>query len=139
MQSPFAPAQPDPLPAKELNASRQIPPPASLPADTIWCNVRVRNISQQPATKVAVTLTAPAPAQLIAADGGAVSSATSGRMDFSPIEQVGPNEELIVAAGLSAADEHSNRLHVQVRDAQGGSNQDIQARWQVTIEPLDKP
>jgi len=99
----------------------------------------VRNISHQVATKVAVTLTAPAPAQLLAADGGAVSSVASGRMEFSPIEQVGPNEEIIVAAGLSAADENSNRLHVQVRDAQGGSNQEIQSRWQVTIEPLDEP
>ena len=159
--APIAP--PEPLPAQAVNHSREVTPIGAV-ASTInpavthaagtnvartqttapnatWCRVRVRNIGTQPATQVAVSITSPANAQakLLTSDNGTTSPAVDGRMDFAPIAQVAPNEEIIVMVGVVAADERSNRLRVQVRDAQGGTNQDVQSRWKVTIEAAEQP
>ena len=60
-------------------------------------------------------------------------------MVFTAIPQVGPNEEVVVTVGVAAADNHSNRLRVQVRDALGGTNQEVQSRWKVTLEAAEQP
>lgn len=154
--APIAP--PEPLPAQAVSQSREVTPIAAVAStpnavvvnaagtqtaapNATWCRVRVRNIGTQPATQVTVSLTSPANAQakLLTSDNGTTSPAVDGRMDFAPIAQVAPNEEIIVMVGVVAADERSNRLRVQVRDAQGGTNQDVQSRWKVTIEAADQP
>jgi hypothetical protein len=159
--APIAP--PEPLPAQSVSQSRAITPTAAIattpnsrtvtnaavanttnatsavPANTTWCRVRVRNVSNQPATQVSLSVTSPANAQLLASDGGATSLLANGRMDFAQIPQVGPNEEVIVTVGVSAADKQSNRLRVQVRDAQGGTNQEVQSRWKVILEAAEQP
>jgi hypothetical protein len=58
-------------------------------------------------------------------------------MEFAPVGQVGANEEVILLVGVATSDVRANRLRVKVRDAQGGSNQDVQARWKVAIEPAE--
>lgn len=159
--APIAP--PEPLPAQAVSQSREVTPISAVvntpnaavanPAVTnaagtqttaqnaTWCRVRVRNVGTQPATQVGVSITSPANAQakLLTSDSGTTSPAVDGRMDFAPIAQVAPNEEIIVMVGVVAADERSNRLRVQVRDAQGGTNQDVQSRWKVTIEAAEQP
>ena len=128
------------IPVMNASASIVAVTKAIVPNAT-WCRVRVRNVGSQAATQVSVSVTSPAnaTAKLYAADGGTTSPAAAGRMDFAPIAQVGPNEEVIITVGVVAADELSNRLRVQVRDALGGTNQDVQSRWKVTIEAADQP
>ena len=106
---------------------------------TTWCRVRVRNTGPQAATQVALSVSAPPNAQLLATDGRVLPSQANGRMDFTAIPQVGPNEEVVVTVGVAAADNHSNRLRVQVRDALGGTNQEVQSRWKVTLEAAEPP
>ena len=112
-------------------------PSADAPANTTWCKVRVRNIGSQPATQVAVIISSPANAPLVSKEGETVSQPTTGKMEFAPVAQMGVNEEIILLIGVATADERANRLRVQVRDAQGGSNQEVQARWQIAIEAAD--
>ena len=58
-------------------------------------------------------------------------------MEFAPVAQVSANEEVILLIGVATTDERANRLRVQVRDAQGGTNQELQARWQIAIEAAE--
>ncbi len=102
-----------------------------------WCRVRIRNISQQAVPQVAVTLNSPENAKLVSKDGDNVSAPVTGKMEFTPVAQVGPSEEVILVIGLGAAEQRGNRLRVQVRDGLGGSNQEAQARWQVAIETIE--
>lgn len=102
-----------------------------------WCRVRIRNISKQPVPQVAVTVVSPVNTPLVSKDGESVSATAAGKMEFAPVPQVAPSEEVILVIGLATDDPQSTRLRVQVRDGLGGSNQDVQARWQVAIEPLD--
>ncbi len=133
------PPAPEPLNTQTVSASRQIPPTDNLPANITWCQVRLRNVSQQTVAQVSVVITSPENTELVVSNAGPVMPIHSNRMDFSAIPQIAPQEEVIVTCGISASDEASHRLHVQVRDAQGGSNQEIQARWKVAIEPIEKP
>ncbi len=162
--APIAP--PEPLPAQSVSQSRAVTPTSAVTVapdntvtnatatssktttplttnavatNTTWCRVRVRNVSNQAATQVSLGVTSPANTQLIAADSGVTSPQANGRMDFAPIPQVGPNEEVIVTVGVAAADKESNRLRVQVRDAQGGTNQEVQSRWKVILEAAEQP
>ena len=86
---------------------------------------------------MAVTVNSPENAKLVSKDGDSVSAAVSGKMEFAPVAQVGPSEEVILVIGVGAAEQRGNRLRVQVRDGLGGSNQDVQARWQVVIEAME--
>ncbi len=104
---------------------------------TTWCRVRIRNISQQAASQVAVTVNSPENAKLVSKDGDSVSVPVTGKMEFAPVAQVGSNEEVILVIGVGTTEQCGNRLRVQVRDGLGGSNQDVQARWQVAIEALE--
>ncbi len=104
---------------------------------TNWCRIRIRNIGQQPAPQVAVTVNAPENVKLVSKEGGSVSDSVSGKMAFAPVAEVGSNEEVILVIGVGTAEQRGNRLRVQVRDGLGGSNQDVQARWQVTIEAIE--
>lgn len=106
---------------------------------TTWCRVRVRNIGTQAAKQVALSVSAPPNAQLLAADGRVIPSQKNGNMEFTAIPQVGPNEEVVVTVGVAASDNTSNRLRVQVRDALGGTNQEVQQRWKVTLEASEPP
>ena len=106
-------------------------------ANTTWCRVRVRNIGSQQATQVAVIISSPANAPLVSKEGETVSPPTTGKMEFAPVAQMGVNEEIILLVGVATADERANRLRVQVRDAQGGSNQELQARWKIAIEAAE--
>lgn len=112
-------------------------PTTEAPANTTWCRVRIRNIGSQPATQVAVIISSPANAPLVSKEGQTVSQPTTGKMEFAPVAQMGANEEIILLVGVATADERANRLRVQVRDAQGGSNQELQARWQIAIEAAE--
>lgn len=112
-------------------------PTTEAPANTTWCRVRVRNIGSQPATQVAVIISSPANAPLVSKEGETVSPPTTGKMEFAPIAQMGANEEIILLVGVATTDERANRLRVQVRDAQGGSNQELQARWKIAIEAAE--
>ncbi len=112
-------------------------PTTEAPANTTWCRVRVRNIGSQPATQVAVIISSPANAPLVSKEGETVSQPTIGKMEFAPVAQMGANEEIILLVGVATADERANRLRVQVRDAQGGSNQELQARWKIAIEAAE--
>ena len=134
--------------ATNVATSNTISPPASASnataknaalTYTTWCRVRVRNTGTQAATQVALSVTAPPNAQLLATDGRVLPSQANGHMDFTAIPQVGPNEEVVVTVGVAAADNHSNRLRVQVRDALGGTNQEVQSRWKVTLEAAEQP
>ncbi len=102
-----------------------------------WCRVRIRNISKQPASQVAVTVNSPENAKLVSKDGDSVSAPTNGKMEFAPVAELGSNEEVILVIGVGKTEPRGNRLRVQVRDGLGGSNQDVQARWQVTIEAIE--
>ena len=86
---------------------------------------------------MAVTVNSPENAKLVSKDGDNVSAAVTGKMEFAPVAQVGPSEEVILVIGLRTTEQRGNRLRVQVRDGLGGSNQDVQARWQVTIEAIE--
>lgn len=86
---------------------------------------------------MAVTVNSPENAKLVSKDGDNVSEAVTGKMEFAPVAQVGPREEVILVIGVGAAEQHGNRLRVQVRDGLGGSNQEVQARWQVAIEAIE--
>lgn len=112
-------------------------PVTEAPVNTTWCRVRVRNIGSQPATQVAVIVSSPANAPLVSKEGETVSAPTTGKMEFAPVPQMGPNEEIILLVGVATTDERANRLRVQVRDAQGGSNQELQARWKIAIEAAE--
>ncbi len=112
-------------------------PTTEAPANTTWCKVRVRNIGSQPATQVAVIISSPANAPLVSKDGETVSAPTTGKMEFAPVAEMAANEEIILLVGVATADERANRLRVQVRDAQGGSNQELQARWKIAIEAAE--
>ena len=112
-------------------------PVTEAPANTTWCRVRVRNIGNQPATQVAVIISSPANAPLVSKEGETVSAPTTGKMEFAPVAQMVPNEEIILLVGVATTDERANRLRVQVRDAQGGSNQELQARWKIAIEAAE--
>ena len=103
----------------------------------IWSRVRIRNISKQTVPQVAVTVMSPENAPLVSKDGESISPAAAGKMEFAPVAQVGANEEVILIIGLATDDPKATRLRVQVRDGLGGSNQDVQARWQVAIEAVD--
>lgn len=133
------PPAPEPLNTQMVSASRQIPPTENLPANIKWCQVRLRNVSQKTIAQVSVVITSPENTELVVSNAGPVMPIHSNRMDFSAIPQIAPQEEVIVTVGISASDEASHRLNVQVRDANGGSNQEIQARWKVAIEPIEKP
>ena len=109
---------------------------ATAPVKT-WCRVRIRNVSRQTLPQVAVTVNSPEHAPLVSKDGQSVSPAAAGKMEFAPVAQVSPNEEIILIIGLATEDPKATRLRVQVRDGMGGSNQDVQARWQVAIEALE--
>lgn len=111
--------------------------PITAPANTTWCRIRVRNIGHQPVTQVAVTVSSPANAPLVSKEGDSVSNPTQGKMEFAPVPEVRANEEVVLLVGVATSDERANRLRVQVRDAQGGTNQELQARWQIAIEALD--
>lgn len=102
-----------------------------------WCRVRVRNISQQAAPQVAVTVNSPENAKLVSKEGNTMSAVVAGKMEFAPVAEVGPGEEVILVIGVVAAEQRGNRLRVQVRDGLGGSNQDVQARWKVAIEAIE--
>lgn len=102
-----------------------------------WCRVRIRNISQQAVPQVAVTVNSPENAKLVSKDGDNVSAEVAGKMEFAPVAQVGPSEEVILVIGVGTTEQRGNRLRVQVRDGLGGSNQDVQARWQVAIEAIE--
>ncbi len=139
-----APAEPLSVPAEPLSvtpvaASSQIPPPADHPTNVAWCRVRLRNVSSQPVTQVAVTMTTPPETQLVASAKSPAQQAVRTRLDFPAITQVAPNEEITFCVGAVATDESTRRLRIQVRDTQGGSNQEVQTRWQVTIDPIDAP
>jgi hypothetical protein len=114
-----------------------MPPITEAPANTTWCRIRVRNIGTQPATQVAVIVSSPANAPVVSKEGETVSAPTTGKMEFAPVAQMGVNEEIILLVGVATADERANRLRVQVRDAQGGSNQELQARWKIAIEAAE--
>lgn len=86
---------------------------------------------------MAVTVNSPENAKLVSKDRDSVSDAVAGKMEFAPVAQVGPSEEVILVIGVAATEQRGNRLRVQVRDGLGGSNQDVQARWQVTIEAIE--
>ena len=104
---------------------------------TTWCRVRIRNVSQQAVSQVAVTVNSPENATLVSRDGDTVSAPVRGKMDFAPVAQVGSHEEVILVIGVGTSEQRGNRLRVQVRDGLGGSNHDVQARWQVAIEALE--
>lgn len=109
---------------------------ADTSAITTWCRVRVRNISPQALPQVAVTVNSPENAKLASKDGNVVSAPVAEKMEFAPVPQVAPNEEIILVIGVAPNEQKTHRLRVQVRDGLGGSNQDVQARWNVTIEAL---
>ncbi|MBC7816557.1 MAG: hypothetical protein IAG10_06695 [Planctomycetaceae bacterium] len=140
-----APADVELLPAPPVSpTSATAAAPASTtastneaPANTTWCRVRVRNIGSQPATQVAVSVSSPAHAPLVSKEGTVVSRPTQGKMEFAPVAQVGAKEEVILLVGVATSDERANRLRVQIRDAQGGTNQELQARWQIAIEAAE--
>ena len=144
---PSAPPAVELLPAppaelQQISNSRPVPttPATSAAANagiSTWCRVRIRNISQQAVPQVAVTVNSPENAKLVSKDGDNVSAAVTGKMEFAPVAQVGPSEEVILVIGLGTTEQRGNRLRVQVRDGLGGSNQDVQARWQVTIEAIE--
>ena len=113
-------------------------PSATSSGSTTWCRVRIRNVSQQPVSQVAVTVNSPENAKLVSKDGDSVSAPSSGKMEFAPVAQVGSQEEVILVIGVEATEQRSNRLRVQVRDGLGGSNHDVQARWHVAIEALEE-
>lgn len=102
-----------------------------------WCRVRIRNISSQAVPQVAVTVNSPENAKLVSKDGNTVSAPTTGKMEFAPVPQVGSGEEVILVIGVAASGQQGQRLRVQVRDGLGGSNQDVQARWNVAIEAIE--
>ncbi|MBM3971078.1 MAG: hypothetical protein FJ302_14650 [Planctomycetes bacterium] len=102
-----------------------------------WCRIRVRNIGQHSAPQVAVTVSSPENVKLVSKDGDGVSAPVNGKMEFTAVPEVGPNEEIILMIGVGTAEQRGNRLRVQVRDGLGGSNQDVQARWQATIETME--
>lgn len=102
-----------------------------------WCRIRIRNVSQQAVPRVAVTVNSPEDVPLVSKDGESISPAIAGKMEFAPVPEVGTNEEIILIIGLATDKPKSNRLRVQVRDGLGGSNQDVQARWQVAIEAME--
>lgn len=104
---------------------------------TTWCRVRVRNISGKAAPQVAVTVNSPENAKLVSKDGNVVSAPVAGKMEFAPVAQVGPSEEVILVIGVAATEQKAHRLRVQVRDGLGGSNHEVQARWNVAIEALE--
>lgn len=102
-----------------------------------WCRIRIRNVSQQAVPRVAVTVNSPENVPLVSKDGESISPTVAGKMEFAPVPEVGSSEEIILIIGLATDQPKSNRLRIQVRDGLGGSNQDVQARWQVTIEAMD--
>ena len=102
-----------------------------------WCRVRIRNVSQTPIPQVAVTVNSPENVTLVSKEGDAVSAPAAGRMEFAPVAQVGSQEEVILVIGVGAGEQRGQRLRVQVRDGLGGSNHDVQSRWQVAIEALE--
>lgn len=137
-----APANVELLPAPPVSPTSAIiaapsTPAAVAPANTTWCRVRVRNIGSQPATQVAVTISSPENASLVSKEGDSISRPVTGKMEFAPVAQVGANEEVVLLVGVATADERANRLRVQVRDGQGGTNQELQARWKVAIEAME--
>jgi hypothetical protein len=112
-------------------------PTSETPTIATWCRVRIRNVGTQPATQVAVVISSPTNAPLVSKEGTTVSAPTTGKMEFAPVAQMSPNEEIILVVGVATTDGQANRLRVQVRDAQGGSNQDLQARWKIAIEAAE--
>ncbi|MFM9966600.1 MAG: hypothetical protein ACKV2Q_35935 [Planctomycetaceae bacterium] len=110
---------------------------AAASAKTTWCRVRIRNSGTQPATQVAVTVSSLANATLVSQEGETISAPVTGKMEFAAVPQVNANEEVILLVGVATTDERANRLRVQVRDGQGGTNQELQARWKVTIEAVE--
>ena len=125
------------------NSEPATPKPSASPAASVkaasiktWSRVRIRNISKQSVPQVAVTVMSPENAPLVSKDGESMSPAAAGKMEFAPVAQVGVNEEVILIIGLATDDPKATRLRVQVRDGLGGSNQDVQARWQVAIEAV---
>jgi hypothetical protein len=102
-----------------------------------WCRVRIRNISEQVTTHVAVTVTSPTNAPLLSKSGDVVSNPAIGPMEFASVEQVAPRDEIILMVGVASPDAKDHRLRVQIRDAQGGSHAEVQSRWQVTIEAVE--
>jgi hypothetical protein len=102
-----------------------------------WCRVRIRNISEQVTTHVAVTVTSPTNAPLLSKSGDVVSNPAIGPMEFAAVEQVAPRDEIILMVGVASPDAKDHRLRVQIRDAQGGSHAEVQSRWQVTIEAVE--
>ncbi len=132
-------ATPGALSATLVSASSQISPPADSPANVAWCRVRLRNASSQLLTQVAVTMTTPPETQLVASAKSPAQQAVRTRLEYPAITQVAPNEEITFSVGIVATDESTRRLRIQVRDAQGGSNKDVQTRWQVAIDPIEAP
>ena len=134
---PAPPANIQPISNSQPAAAASKASAATVAGISTWCRVRIRNISQQAVPQVAVTVNSPENAKLVSKDGDSVSAAVSGKMEFAPVAQVGPSEEVILVIGVGAAEQRGNRLRVQVRDGLGGSNQDVQARWQVVIEAME--
>lgn len=131
-----------PAPPAELQPiSHSRPAPTVVAATPLaistWCRVRIRNIGQQATPQVAVTVHSPEGASLVSKEGNAVSAPTPGKMEFAPVPQVGAGEEVILLIGLVQGEPRGQRLRVQVRDGLGGSNHDVQARWQVAIEAAE--
>lgn len=146
---PAAPPAVELLPAppadlKPISNSRPVPVAPATSSSSVasaeistWCRVRIRNISSQAVPQVAVTVNSPEGANLVSKDGNTVSAPTTGKMEFAPIPQVGSGEEVILVIGVAASGQQGQRLRVQVRDGLGGSNQDVQARWNVAIEAIE--
>ena len=84
-------------------------------------------------------MTTPPLTQLVASAKSPAEQAVQTRLDYPVITQVATNEEVTFSVGIVATDESTRRLRIQVRDAQGGSNHDVQNRWKVTIDPVDSP
>lgn len=139
---PSAPPAVELLPAPPASVtpiSNSQPAPAAVANTNVstWCRVRIRNVSPKAVSQVAVTVNSPENAKLVSKDGGVVSAPAAGKMEFAPVAQVGPNEEVILVIGLVAGEQQGSHLRVQVRDGLGGSNQDVQARWNVAIEAIE--
>ncbi len=132
-----APADVELLPAPPVSQASATVATTEAPANTAWCRIRVRNIGSQTATQVAVSVSSPANAPLVSKEGTSVSAPTLGKMEFAPVAEVKANEEVILLVGVATADERANRLRVQIRDAQGGTNQELQARWKIAIEAIE--
>lgn len=133
---PLAPPAVELLPAPPITPISAQTPKVS-PAQVRWCRVRIRNVGQQPATQVAVTVSSPANAPLFSKHEDAISAPTLGPMKFAPVAHVGVQEEVVLMIGVGDVEHSEQRLRIQVHDSLGGSNLDAQARWHVELEAIE--